>query len=289
MAIASWRVRARPSCSAPPMMASRCPPTYSAQAIGGPEVRMVSRVMRGTTSMAGLISISTGSVRVSRSYAVWLAVLVTIAASEESDPTLALEVADLIVKLGPFHPLFLEVSLLEARAEDLVGERVVVELVKGLQQGARKDIDVPFLELLVGRQVEVVVRRRPGIQPFVDPLEPGGDGKGRREVQVARNVGGSVLQARPVPRQPKHRGAVVGPIRDENRRPGDVRHQASRDQALVGVRQRAAEGGQRLRVFEDARGERQRKLRELEAVRSFWIDEKILSVGVRDAHVEVSP
>src|SRR6266516_3499249 len=61
LASASSSLSASASKRAPPMTPVRCPPVYSFQASGAPDVRTVSRVIPGMTSIAGRTSTSTGS------------------------------------------------------------------------------------------------------------------------------------------------------------------------------------------------------------------------------------
>src|SRR5437016_5876706 len=146
------------------MIPSRCPPKYSDQRIGGPEVSTMWRVIPGTTSIAGRMSTSTGSALVSRSNAAWLAWAVVIGTSEEPDPALPLGVGNLVVELCPLHRLFLQVRLLELRAQDLLRQWVALEVVQRFEQSSRYDVDLALGQQLVAGEVEIVVGGCPRIE-----------------------------------------------------------------------------------------------------------------------------
>ena len=104
-----------------------------------------------------------------------------------------------------------------------------------------------------GQLEQVVGAGRAGLELAVDAVEAGRDQPGRGQVGVGGGVGQPPLEASV--QRADQRGAVVGPVRHDRRRPGGARQRLADHQALVAVDRRCGQRAQRGGVVQQAADE----------------------------------
>ena len=141
-------------------------------------------------------------------------------------------------------------------------------------------------ELLVRDRVEVLGVRLACVESVLDPVEPGGEHGGRREVRIARAVDRAVLDpARP--RDAEHLRAVVVAVRDPDGRPRRAARRRAELQPLVRVDGRRGHAAVRARVRPQPADEAVRRVGEPEPARIGLVEEQV-RVAVPERHVEVA-
>src|SRR5215213_8213612 len=127
-----------------------------------------------------------------------------------------------------------EVVAVARRAERTPDDVVALELARRVEQVLRQRPDAELLALPGARLVEVERVRVARVELALDPVEPGGEQDGRRQVGVAGAIDRPVLD--PARRgDPQHLRAVVVGVGDVHRRPGGARARVADLEPLVRV------------------------------------------------------
>src|SRR5829696_4993135 len=126
---------------------------------------------------------------------------------------LALVARDDLVEHSLLRPRVIQIVIDDLVAERGPCDRALLERLDRLAQRVWKALRV--------RLVRVPLERRWQLEPFLDPVEPGGDQRGEREVRVDISAGKARLDSLPgtVPDDPEAASAVVVPPRKRGRRP----------------------------------------------------------------------
>ena len=192
--------------------------------------------------------------------------------------------------LAPFFGFVGDEFAAEFGAEDLLDERVGGEGFDCFVEGAGEFADAAGGELLGGEFVEVVFLRIAGVEFFADAFETCGENEGGGEVGVAAGIGVAAFAAATGHGDADGVGAVVAAVAVEDGRPGEVGHEATADEAFVGIDGGGEGGAEGGAVAEDAGDEVVGGLADAEAARVFGVgafEEVVTTFQIEERHVEV--